>query len=234
MVNEIMEDYLETWTILRGRIKRITKKRAFLFPNWNDYEEWLNSTANASIAGALKNLEKWDRKYPFHHFAFLRARAMVRDELKAEGDFRCAVRAEMVKETPDLPEYGHTPIESLLDCDEANWALAQMSPDQVEALALRYEADLPVKEIARLMERSANAVSVLIHRGKERLETLIGRQAKSAPKDMPPDCVTPSAFSRGFRPQARGQVDDEDGPPSPSLWPLPSNVIPFPQQRRSI
>lgn len=225
-MNEIMEDYLETWTILRGRIKRITIRRAFLFPNWDDYDEWLNSVANAGIAEALAHRDKWDRRYPFHHFAFLRARPMVREDLKDGSDFRASIGASKTRETPQVAEYGYDPIESLLNCDEANWALAQMSQDQVEALALRYEADLPVKEIARLMERTANAVSVLLHRGKDRLQTLIGRQTTPVPKEAPP-------ASRGTTPLVRGQIYGEDEPP-PSLPPLPSKVIPFPLQRRSL
>lgn len=223
MVNEIMGDYLETWTILRGRIKRITKRRAFLFPDGNDYEEWLNSITNAGIAEALEHRAKWNRDYPFHHFAFLRTRALVRSELRRESDFHASIEASKVKETPQVAAYGYDPIASLLDCDEANWALARMSQDQVEALALRYDADLPVKEIARLMERTPNAVSVLIHRGKERLETLLAGRSASTPPPM-----------NGHRPRPRAHIDDEEEPPPPLLSPIPTNVIPFPLQRRSL
>lgn len=31
-MHEIMADYLETWNILRGRLHKLTKTRAFLFP----------------------------------------------------------------------------------------------------------------------------------------------------------------------------------------------------------
>ena len=43
MMHDLIEDYLETWTIVRGRIKKRTRARRFLFKDPSDYKEWLNS-----------------------------------------------------------------------------------------------------------------------------------------------------------------------------------------------
>lgn len=225
-MHELMADYLETWNILRGRLRKITRRRAFLFNDPEDYWEWLNSVTNEGIAEALAYREKWDQKYPFHQFAFLRARTLVRSDLKGESHFRNIPAELVVLERPDYPDYCEDPLESLIEKDEIDRALIQMNPDQVEALALRYEADLQVKDIARLMERTPSSVSVLLHRGKERLAELLSK---------PPSCSEPRSVSEeGFpsrtRPRARGQlVDEEDG--EPPLSPHPDNVIPFPQRR---
>jgi RNA polymerase sigma-70 factor, ECF subfamily len=53
-------------------------------------------------------------------------------------------------------------------------ALRKLSPNQRAAVVLRYEADLPVAEIARRMGMSAATVRVHLHRGRTRLRELLG------------------------------------------------------------
>ena len=52
-------------------------------------------------------------------------------------------------------------------------ALRELSPNQRAAVVLRYEADLPVGEIARRMGTSAATVRVHLHRGRRRLRELL-------------------------------------------------------------
>jgi RNA polymerase sigma factor (sigma-70 family) len=53
-------------------------------------------------------------------------------------------------------------------------ALRQLSPAQRAAIVLHYEADLPVREVARRMGTSAGAVKVHLLRGRRRLRELLG------------------------------------------------------------
>ena len=53
-------------------------------------------------------------------------------------------------------------------------ALRELSPNQRAAIVLRYEADLPVGEVARRMGISAATVRVHLHRGRNRLRELLG------------------------------------------------------------
>ena len=53
-------------------------------------------------------------------------------------------------------------------------ALRALSPNQRAAVVLRYEADLPVDEVARRMGISAATVRVHLHRGRARLRELLG------------------------------------------------------------
>ena len=53
-------------------------------------------------------------------------------------------------------------------------ALRQLSPAQRAAVVLHYEADLPVREVARQMGTSAAAVKVHLFRGRRRLRDLLG------------------------------------------------------------
>jgi RNA polymerase sigma-70 factor (ECF subfamily) len=53
-------------------------------------------------------------------------------------------------------------------------ALRRLTPSQRAAVFLHYEADLPVREVARLMGTSAAAVKVHLHRGRNRLREILG------------------------------------------------------------
>jgi RNA polymerase sigma-70 factor (ECF subfamily) len=53
-------------------------------------------------------------------------------------------------------------------------ALRQLPAAQRAALILRYQDDLPVREVARLLDRSEGAVESLLSRGRETLRRLLG------------------------------------------------------------
>ena len=55
-------------------------------------------------------------------------------------------------------------------------ALRELSPNQRAAVVLRYEADLPVDEVARRMGINAATVRVHLHRGRARLRELLGAE----------------------------------------------------------
>ena len=53
-------------------------------------------------------------------------------------------------------------------------ALRELSPNQRAAIVLRYEADLPVAQVARRMGIAQPTVRVHVHRGRARLRELLG------------------------------------------------------------
>jgi RNA polymerase sigma-70 factor (ECF subfamily) len=55
-------------------------------------------------------------------------------------------------------------------------AMRQLSPKARAAIYLHYQADLPVREVARLMGSSVAAVKVQLHRGRARLRELLGEE----------------------------------------------------------
>jgi RNA polymerase sigma-70 factor, ECF subfamily len=55
-------------------------------------------------------------------------------------------------------------------------ALRSLSPAQRAAVYLHYRADLPVREVARLMGTSSAAVKVHLFRGRRRLAELLGEE----------------------------------------------------------
>ncbi|MGH2673487.1 MAG: RNA polymerase sigma factor, partial [Actinomycetota bacterium] len=81
--------------------------------------------------------------------------------------------AELRRGRRPVPEFGtaepvSTSLGPLVD------ALRALSPNQRATVVLRYEADLPVGEIARRMGMSTATVRVHLHRGRNRLRELLG------------------------------------------------------------
>lgn len=87
--------------------------------------------------------------------------------------FRVA-RAELKRERRSVPEREH----EVLPPDVAGVveALRRLSPNQRAAIVLRYEADLPVDEVARRMGTAQATVRVHLFRGRKRLRELLGAE----------------------------------------------------------
>jgi RNA polymerase sigma factor (sigma-70 family) len=64
-------------------------------------------------------------------------------------------------------------VEDVLPLADLGAALRQISPGQRAAIFLHYEADQPVREVARLMGTSSAAVRVHLLRGRRRLAELL-------------------------------------------------------------
>lgn len=60
--------------------------------------------------------------------------------------------------------------------DEVLRGLAMLAPEEREALALRYGADLTVPDIARLLGEPLSTVESRIYRGLRKLRSLLGAQ----------------------------------------------------------
>lgn len=127
-------------------------------------------------------------------YAFTAGRRAIAEEATAEAFARAVAHADRIRDpvpwvyrtafriaveelrrerrTPPEPVGAdETPPSGLGDLVEA---LRELSPNQRAAVVLRYEADLPVSEIARRMGTSAATVRVHLHRGRNRLRVLLG------------------------------------------------------------
>lgn len=85
--------------------------------------------------------------------------------------FRIAA-AELRRRAPDetLPD---VPVSEPVDRTDLLAALRHLSPGQRAAVYLHYQADLPVREVARLMGTSAAVVKVHLSQGRRRLRSLL-------------------------------------------------------------
>ncbi|MFO0865329.1 MAG: sigma-70 region 4 domain-containing protein [Gemmataceae bacterium] len=55
---------------------------------------------------------------------------------------------------------------------------AQLPEDQRQAVELRYLKDLPVAEVASILEKTEPAIAGLLRRGLQRLRTLLDRRSE--------------------------------------------------------
>ncbi len=86
---------------------------------------------------------------------------------------------ELVRETaPDTADE----VLARADADRVRAALAQLSPDQQEVLALRVVAGLTAPEVAEVTGRTVGAVKALQHRGLDSLGRLLGKAPDPYPR----------------------------------------------------
>lgn len=87
----------------------------------------------------------------------------------------------------DVPDGVVPPPPDPLD-PELVAALAQLTPDQREVVVLRFVADLPLADVARITGRRVGAVKAMQHRALETLSSLLLPPAPS----VAPDVVYPA------------------------------------------
>jgi RNA polymerase sigma factor (sigma-70 family) len=87
-------------------------------------------------------------------------------------------------------------VESPLDLEqetvrrlELAHALAALSEQDRELVALRYGADLSARQIAELLEARTNTIEVALHRALERLRRQLAREEANPPPNPVPDGV---------------------------------------------
>jgi len=84
-----------------------------------------------------------------------------------------------------LTDVAPDPAEAVLaraDEDRVRAALAQLSPDQQEVIALRVVAGLTTPEVAEVTGRTVGAVKALQHRGLDSLGRLLGKERDPYPR----------------------------------------------------
>jgi RNA polymerase sigma factor (sigma-70 family) len=72
---------------------------------------------------------------------------------------------------------------------ELGRALAALSEQDRELVALRYGADLSARQIAELLEARTNTIEVALHRALERLRRQLAREEPDPPPNPVPDGV---------------------------------------------
>lgn len=160
--------------IVRGLLRRHTWSRAKALRFTNaEHADWVDSVTGEAIAKALPKYNP--ERGPFFYWAFLEARSQASDELdKEQRRLSATDRFEIAAEVcapPPRDDFG-----DYLLRDELYGLLEQLTPDQRDALCLYYLAELPVKEVALIMNRRTNAVDALIFRALRKARLLYAKQ----------------------------------------------------------
>lgn len=111
------------------------------------------------------------------------ARAMERGDAVREPVpylYRTAFRiaAAEMRRQHEPPIVSDRSAAELADTTDLLAALRHLSPGQRAAVYLHYQADLPVREVARLMGTSPAVVKVHLSQGRRRLRTLLAEDVE--------------------------------------------------------
>jgi RNA polymerase sigma-70 factor (ECF subfamily) len=94
---------------------------------------------------------------------------LLRDQIR-----RREAEGRAVERVQEPAPSGPSSIQQVAERDELSRALAELSEEERDAIALRYGADLTVPEIARLTGEKLTTVEGRIYRGLRKLRELLG------------------------------------------------------------
>jgi RNA polymerase sigma-70 factor, ECF subfamily len=94
--------------------------------------------------------------------------------LLRDGARRDAAEARAMARAVDARQTAAAPHEEVADRDAVRRAMEQLTPQEREVVALRFGADLPVKEIAEVLGEPVTTVEGRLYRGLRALRDLIG------------------------------------------------------------
>lgn len=155
--NEIAERYIP-------RLVRFLEKR--MGGRFADAED----IAQETLAHAIANLHKFDRKHQFSTWLFTIGYRKSVDFLRREN------RKPRVSEIPleDIACNNEDSVTSRSEA-EAIWVQARrlLVEQQYDALWLRYGEDLSIPEIAVVMGKSQLGIRVLLHRARNRMNSVL-------------------------------------------------------------
>jgi len=139
-----------------------------------DAEDLLQEVATA----ALSDIDKYDHTKPFLHWVLGIARFRVltyfRQRSKQKLVFDEATLAFLAEAHEQLEPTAGERRHALDEC------LKEVATRRREALAMRYADGLAVGDIAKRLDTSANAVSLLLHKARNSLADCIEKRLSSA------------------------------------------------------
>jgi len=131
--------------------------------NLHDAEDLVQDT----FVRAYTNINGYRSTYKFSTWLFTIARNLASSRLRRQHRSRTVSDVTTVAPAP-----GPGPHEEITQGEtrQSLWATAQtLSPNQYEALWLRYAEDMPIKDIAQVMGKSQVSVKVTLCRARTRL-----------------------------------------------------------------
>ena len=124
------------------------------------------------FVAAWQNLGTYThRGNPFSSWLYRIARNQVVDHYRAK-------KSETSLETMD-PDYFVAAVNTLadltakLELEKVRAAIAQLKPEYQDVIILRFIEDLPLKEVAKAIEKSEGAVKLIQHRAMKELKKLL-------------------------------------------------------------
>jgi RNA polymerase sigma-70 factor (ECF subfamily) len=168
-------------------VSRYSPRLFYFLRSRSESEEDIEDLMQETFLRTFRSIDRYDPKWRFSTWLYTTA-------------VRLAISRHRAKKTRSLPlepeRYEHPspgPQESLIQREEAQaksniWNVARtLRPGEYRALWLRYAEGLPVKDIARAMNKTQLGVRALLHRSRLKL----GEKLKTAsPSAVPAEAVS--------------------------------------------
>jgi len=116
---------------------------------------------------AFRHLPKFrTREYEYLTYLLTIARNVLVSYFRKQSNQKNVISLE---EAPEIPVEITQTIDRKLEAENLWRAVQELSQDERDAILLHYREDLPVKEIARIMSKSPNAVKIKLSRARQKL-----------------------------------------------------------------
>jgi RNA polymerase sigma-70 factor (ECF subfamily) len=112
-----------------------------------------------------------DLGHPFSSWLYQIARNQVIDHYRAK-------KQETSLENMDpeyfvIPATAHFDVATKMEFEKVRVAIAKMKPDYQDVIVMRFIEDLPLKEVAKAMDRTEGAIKLMQHRAMKELKKLL-------------------------------------------------------------
>jgi len=122
---------------------------------------------------AWQNIQRYNYKgFPFSSWLYKIAHNAVIDFYRSYNN-QAKIELESAEEI--IQENGpnqEQEIDSNLDLERIKKAIQQLPPDQQSIIIMRFVDDLPIKEIARILEKNEGTIRVIQHRALKQIRKI--------------------------------------------------------------
>jgi RNA polymerase sigma-70 factor (ECF subfamily) len=121
---------------------------------------------------AWQNIEGYThRGHPFSSWLYQIARNQIVDHYRAKRN-----ETSLEKMDPEYfvaPATAHFDLSTKMEIEKVRVAIAELKPDYQDIIILRFVEDLPLKEVADVVEKSEGAVKLMQHRAIKELQRIL-------------------------------------------------------------
>jgi len=119
----------------------------------------------------INNLPKYKHKnVPFQVWLFKIARNLVIDHYRVTKNYNHVELHEEIVGNSDLPEIK---VEKNLEAEKLRNAIRNLTNDQSDVITLRFIAEMPINQVAKVLNKSEGAIKMLQTRGLEALNKMM-------------------------------------------------------------
>ena len=122
--------------------------------------------AQETFVKAFRGLNSYDTSRPFISWLFRIAHNTCVDFLRAKKPQALSIDDENTPDIPDGPDSTHKTVELKIQQEEAEKLLAGLPPLYSEVLLLQFREEMPMRQIAEILQLPEGTVKVRLFRAK--------------------------------------------------------------------